>query len=139
MKTVVLIGHGTSGVAFKGAIEMIFGKAPSLIPLSFEPGEGLTDVSKKVEKATKGYNPDDILVVTDLFSGTPYNACSKLALEGKVKDVVAGMSLPLLLDVVTNINQKSIDEIEKIILKDSSKYTCILSEELKKKSMEDDF
>lgn len=136
---VVLIGHGKTGVAFKKAIEMIFGKADDLIPLTFNPGEGLKDVNQKIQNAVKGIDPKDVLVITDLFSGTPYNSAAGLALKGEVKDVVAGMSLPLLLEVVTKMNNTSIEDLVKVILKDAPMYTHVLSDEMKKQNGEDDF
>ena len=134
---VVLIGHGETGVAFKKAIEMIFGKADDLIPLTFNPGEGLKDVNQKIENATKDFDAKDVLVITDLFSGTPYNSAAALALKGKVKDVVAGMSL--LLEVVTKMNSTSIEDLVKVIMKDAPMYTHALSDEMKKQDEEDDF
>ncbi|MDF7638092.1 PTS sugar transporter subunit IIA [Lactobacillus sp. ESL0791] len=136
---IVLIGHGKTGIAFKEAIEMIFGKADDVLPLTFLPGEGLKDVNKKIQNAIVGVDPQEILVVTDLFSGTPYNAAAELALKGEVKDVIAGMSLPILLDIVTNMTTKSVEEIAATILQDSSSYTKVLSDELNKAEKEDDF
>lgn len=136
---VVLIGHGETGVAFKKAVEMIFGKADDFIPLAFNPGEGLKDVNQKIEKAIKGTNAKDVLVITDLFSGTPYNSAAGLALKGKVKDVVAGMSLPMLLEVVTKMDNTSIEDLVKTILNDAPMYTHALSNEMKKQDEEDDF
>lgn len=136
---IVLIGHGRTGVAFKEAIEMIFGKAEDFIPLTFEPGEGLKDVSEKVEKSINGINPQKVLVVTDLFSGTPYNATAKLALEGKVKDVVAGMCLPMLLEIATKMSSMSVSELVKDVLKAAPQFTHALSAEMRKQEQEDDF
>lgn len=135
---IVLIGHGKTGVAFKDAVQMIFGKADNFIPLTFEPGEGLKDVSAKVEKAISGFDPKNVLVITDLFSGTPYNATAALALKGKVKDVIAGMSLPILLEVATKMDNTSIDELVKDVLKNAPEYTHALSAEMEKQDKEDD-
>lgn len=138
MKKIILVGHGKTGVAFKEAIEMIFGKAPDFIPLTFEPGEGLKDVENKIISSISNVNADDVLVVTDLFSGTPYNAAATLALEGKVKDVIAGMCLPMLLEIATSIKNKSIKEIIEMISADSNEYVKILSQ-IQDDDGEDDF
>lgn len=138
MKKIILVGHGNTGVAFKEAIEMIFGKAPDFIPLTFEPGEGLKDVKDKIVSSVSGVNAEDILVVTDLFSGTPYNAAAILALEGKVKDVVAGMCLPMLLEIATSIKNKDIKDIVAMISTDSSEYVKVLSR-VQDDDGEDDF
>ncbi len=136
---VILIGHGKTGVAFKEAIQMIFGKAEDFIALTFEPGEGIEDVKNKILQASSKFSTDQILIVTDLFSGTPYNAAADLALNGKAKDVIAGMSLPILLEIATKMTSVSITELVQEILADSANYTTALSWEMKKIEKEDDF
>ncbi|AWN32943.1 MULTISPECIES: PTS sugar transporter subunit IIA [Lactobacillus] len=136
---VILIGHGKTGVAFKEAVEMIFGKAENLIALTFAPGEGLKDVCNKIITASSGIPSEQILIVTDLYSGTPYNAAASLVLKGKAKDVIAGMSLPILLEIVTKMNSTSITDIVKGILQDSGTFTTALSAEMQKQEEEDDF
>ena len=136
---VILIGHGKTGIAFKEAVEMIFGKAENLIALTFAPGEGLEDVCDKIITASSGITSDQILIVTDLYSGTPYNAAASLVLKGKAKDVIAGMSLPILLEIVTKMNSTSITDIVKGILQDSGTFTTALSAEMQKQEEEDDF
>lgn len=136
---VILIGHGKTGVAFKEAVEMIFGKAEDLIALTFAPGEGLADVCNKIITASSGIPSEQILIVTDLYSGTPYNAAASLVLKGKAKDVIAGMSLPILLEIVTKMNSTSITDIVKGILQDSGTFTTALSAEMQKQEEEDDF
>lgn len=136
---VILIGHGETGVAFKQAIQMIFGKAENFIALTFEPGEGIKNVKNKILQASSKFSTDQILIVTDLFSGTPYNAAADLALNGKAKDVIAGMSLPILLEIATKMTSVSITDLVQQILTDSANYTTALSCEMKKIEKEDDF
>lgn len=135
---IILIGHGKTGIAFKEAVEMIFGKAEDFIALTFEPGEGIEDVKRKILQAGSKFPSDQILIVTDLYSGTPYNAAAGLTLEGKAKDVIAGMSLPILLEIATKMTSASIGDLVEEILKDSASYTRALSNEMKKLEKEDD-
>lgn len=136
---IILIGHGKTSVAFKEAIQMIFGKADNFIALTFEPGEGIEDVKNKILQVSSKFSNNQILIVTDLFSGTPYNVAADLALKGKAKDVIAGMSLPILLEIATKMTSMSIAELVQEILTDSASYTKALSCEMKKVEKEDDF
>ncbi|MBP2058198.1 PTS system sorbose-specific IIA component [Lactobacillus colini] len=138
MKKIILVGHAKTAVAFKEAVQMIFGKVPDFIPLTFESGEGLKDVEDKITSEINGDTAENVLVVTDLFSGTPYNAASILALKGKVNDVVAGMCLPMLLEIATNLETKTIDEIVEMISSNSKQYISILSQ-IQDKDEGDDF
>lgn len=138
MEKVILIGHGRTGVAFKEAVEMIFGQAPAFYPLEFLPGEGIKDVTRKITDVVGDTAPEDVLVVADLFSGTPYNSAAQLALEGKIADVVSGMSLPMLLEVACNI-QEDVTTIKNLIMSHSDQYVKLLSQEMQNQEEEDDF
>ncbi|GFZ27420.1 PTS sugar transporter subunit IIA [Lactobacillus corticis] len=135
---VILIGHGKTGVAFKGAVEMIYGKVDDFLPLTFMPGEGIKDVETKIQNVINDSN-EETLVITDLFSGTPYNAASTLALQQKVTDVVAGMSLPMLLEVALNKDKMKVADLVKMLAQDSNSYVRVLSSEVEKEEKEDDF
>ncbi|MDI9206154.1 PTS sugar transporter subunit IIA [Ligilactobacillus saerimneri] len=138
MEKVILIGHGRTGVAFKEAVEMIFGQAPAFYPLEFLPGEGIKDVTRKITDVVGDTAPEDVLVVADLFSGTPYNSAAQLALEGKIADVVSGMSLPMLLEVACNI-QEDVTTVKDLIMSHSDQYVKLLSQEMQNQEEEDDF
>lgn len=141
MMDFILVGHGTTGIAMKNAVEMIFGESPSFYPLSFKPGEGLTDLSKKIEKTIDDHSlsSDRTLVVTDLFCGTPYNVSAALAMKGKVKDVIAGMSLPICLELAQAADKGTVSETVEHIIQASPAYTRALSKELQKQPDEGDF
>lgn len=138
MEKVILIGHGRTGVAFKEAVEMIFGQAPAFYPLEFLPGEGIKDVTRKITDVVGDTAPEDVLVVADLFSGTPYNSAAQLALEGKIADVISGMSLPMLLEVACNI-QEDVTTVKDLIMSHSDQYVKLLSQEMQNQEEEDDF
>ena len=138
MDIVILIGHGRTGVALKEAVEMIFGQAPAFYPLEFLPGEGIKDVTRKITDVVGDTAPEDVLVVADLFSGTPYNSAAQLALEGKIADVVSGMSLPMLLEVACNI-QEDVTTVKDLIMSHSDQYVKLLSQEMQNQEEEDDF
>lgn len=136
---VILVGHAHTAKAMKEAVEMIFGEVPDFYPVEFLPEEGLEDLILKMKAATKSFLPDDTLVIADLFSGTPYNAAATLALKGHVKDVIAGMSLPICLEVASQMNMLSIDELTKYIENNSQSYTKVLSVVSKEQASKEDF
>ena len=135
---IVLIGHGHTAEAMKGAVEMIFGKVPDFYPVAFLPKEGLQDLTQKLEGVIKGFDTKDTLVIADLFSGTPYNAAATLALEGKVTDVVAGMSLPICLEAAAQMNTMSVEKLVKYLDDNSASYTKVLSVVNKEQAEEED-
>jgi len=136
---VVLIGHDHTAEAMKSAVEMIFGEVADFYPIAFLPKEGLKELTSKMKAITNSFEANETLVIADLFSGTPYNAAATLALEGNVKDVIAGMSLPICLEVASQMNSMSVEELVQYILKNCGTYTKALSVVNKEQAEEDDF
>ncbi|KRL40129.1 MAG: PTS sugar transporter subunit IIA [Liquorilactobacillus nagelii] len=135
---VILVGHANTAVSMKQAIEMIYGEAPDIYTLTFSPKEGLADLKVKLEKQIAGFEDDQVLVVTDLFSGTPYNAAATLAISGKVTDVIAGMSLPICLEIVPLIQSATVEQVVTTVMQNYQNYTKAFSVISKKDLEEDD-
>ncbi|MFT8820942.1 MAG: PTS sugar transporter subunit IIA [Liquorilactobacillus nagelii] len=135
---VILVGHANTAVSMKQAIEMIYGEAPDIYTLTFSPKEGLADLKVKLEKQIAGFEDEQVLVVTDLFSGTPYNAAATLAISGKVTDVIAGMSLPICLEIVPLIQSATVEQVVTTVMQNYQNYTKAFSVISKKDLEEDD-
>ncbi|VDG32009.1 PTS system, mannose-specific IIB component [Lactobacillus sp. wkB8] [Lactiplantibacillus mudanjiangensis] len=136
---VVLIGHGHTAEAMKGAVEMIFGEVADFYPVAFLPKEGLQELITKMKTVTDDFEAKDTLVIADLFAGTPYNAAATLALQHEVQDVIAGMSLPICLEIASQMNQLSVTELVTYIMKNSRDYTKALSIINQEQAAEEDF
>ncbi|VDG22592.1 PTS sugar transporter subunit IIA [Lactiplantibacillus mudanjiangensis] len=136
---VVLIGHGHTAEAMKGAVEMIFGEVADFYPVAFLPKEGLQELIAKMKTVTDNFEAKDTLVIADLFAGTPYNAAATLALQHEVQDVIAGMSLPICLEIASQMNQLSVTELVTYIMKNSRDYTKALSIINQEQAAEEDF
>ncbi|MFT9452619.1 PTS sugar transporter subunit IIA [Liquorilactobacillus ghanensis] len=135
---VILIGHANTAIAMKKAVEMIYGEAPDFYPLTFSPKEGLADLKAKLEAVVAKFSTDQILVVTDLFSGTPYNAAAALAINNQVTDVIAGMSLPICLEIVSLIRSATVAQVVDTVMKNYQSYTKAFSIVSKNDIEEDD-
>ncbi|MCI1985049.1 MAG: PTS sugar transporter subunit IIA [Lactobacillus sp.] len=136
---VIMVGHANTAIAFKEAVEMIFGKVPNFHPLSFQPGEGLASLTAKIEAKIDPQKREETLIVVDLFSGTPYNAAAGLVLHHKAEDVIAGMCLPMLLELATSADNESIPQVVMKIEQEKPEFTKVLSSVLKENEEEDDF
>ena len=120
---IILVGHAHTAKAFKEAVEMIY-------------GEVLTD---KIVSAIEPGKTASTLIITDLFSGTPYNASAELVLKKKAADVVAGMCLPMLLEVAVNANNMSVSQLVSHLMKIKEEFSTSLSEKMTTNAKEDDF
>lgn len=79
------------------------------------------------------------MILTDLFSGTPYNASASLVIKHKAQDVIAGMSLPICLEIATQMDNKSSSEIVEYIMGNCQDYTKAFSIVNQSIEEEDDF
>ena len=80
---IILVGHAHTAKAFKEAVEMIYGEVPNFHPIDFTPKEGLQSLTNKIISAIDPKKASSTLIITDLFSGTPYNAAAELVLKKK--------------------------------------------------------
>jgi mannose PTS system EIIA component len=106
MVPVVLVGHGELPAGLRHAVEMILGAQDRLGVVSLPP-DGDPDAvhAELVAVLDQLGGADGALVVADLFGGSPANAAGRLALADPKVAVVAGASLPMLLEVLTSTEE----------------------------------
>ncbi len=99
---IVICCHGKMGEGMRDAAEMIIGPQEQLRVISVQPGDGGNDVLEGLTKAIKEVDSGDgVLMVTDLFGGTPTNIGCALLGEASI-EVVTGFNLPLLIKALTS-------------------------------------
>ncbi|RDJ93950.1 PTS sorbose transporter subunit IIC, partial [Lacticaseibacillus rhamnosus] len=69
-------------------------------------------LTNKIISAIDPKKESSTLIITDLFSGTPYNAAAALVLKKKAAVVVAGMGLPMLLEVSVKANSIDVGQLD---------------------------
>ncbi|OCG03933.1 PTS sugar transporter subunit IIA [Gilliamella sp. wkB112] len=97
---IILSGHGKIGCEMKKSIEMIAGNYPNLYAITFEQGEGVEDLKEKYLNIINQSKDEQFIVITDIFSGSPYNAATILAMQLGNIEVISGLSLPLCLELL---------------------------------------
>lgn len=100
MTSILICAHGELAKEFKNSTEMIFGTVQDVHPISFHPGENTVDLKNKIEDVIQDNGLDEVLIFTDIFGGSPYNASSMIAMENEKVDVVAGVNLAIILETV---------------------------------------
>ena len=94
----IVSAHGMLAKEVVNSAGMVFGAIDDLDIVTFVPGENAETLKARYKELIDGYKEDEeILFLVDLFGGSPYNA----ALIGQDRmDVITGLSLPMLIDVV---------------------------------------
>lgn len=92
----VLVTHGRLAREFIHALEHVVGKQERLEAVCIGPEDRMeirrNDIADAIARVEAGMG---VIVLTDMFGGTPSNLAISLLEEGKV-EVVAGLNLPML-------------------------------------------
>ena len=92
----VLVTHGRLAKEFIHALEHVVGKQERLEAVCIGPDDRMdvrrNDIADAIGRVEAGMG---VIVLTDMFGGTPSNLAISLLEEGKV-EVVAGLNLPML-------------------------------------------
>ena len=100
MVGIILASHGGFAEGIYQSGEMIFGKQENVKACILKPSEGPDDIRKKMEDAIASFDdPEQVLFLIDLWSGTPFNQASNLFDEHKdTWAIVTGLNLPMLIE-----------------------------------------
>jgi PTS system ascorbate-specific IIA component len=102
MVGILLLTHAPLGQAFIAAVAHVFrGPTERFEAIDVAADEDTQAVHERAREAIERLDDGDgVLVITDIKGGTPANCCNSLAIAGHV-EVIAGISLPMLLRAIT--------------------------------------
>lgn len=102
MVGILLMTHAPLGQAFIAAVAHVFrGPTEHFEAIDVTADQDTNEINELAKDAIKRLDDGDgVLVITDIKGGTPSNCCNCLALPGHV-EVIAGISLPMLLRAIT--------------------------------------
>jgi PTS system mannose-specific IIA component len=99
---VVLVGHGGYPAGVRDAVEMILGEQDNVATVALPPDGSTEAVADEVTAAVRRLGGTGALVLADLNGGSPANAVGLLALRDPELHLVAGLNLPMALEVLTS-------------------------------------
>ena len=93
----VLVTHGRLAVEFVTAMEHVVGPQAAIESICIGPDDDMevrrADIAEAVAKVDSGRG---VIILTDLFGGTPSNLAISLMETGRI-EVIAGINLPMLI------------------------------------------
>ena len=93
----VFVTHGALATEFQLALEHVVGPQDALETISIGPDDDMeqrrVDILEAVARVNSG---DGVVIVTDMFGGTPSNLAISVMEPGAI-EVMAGMNLPMLI------------------------------------------
>ena len=133
---VLITTHGNLGSEFLKVAEMIRGPLKYVMHISVDQTKGVEDLKKDINAAIKKLDQGQgVLILTDLFGGTPSNLSLSLLKEGKV-EVVTGVNLPMLLKLSDTREKMNLQDFANYIKEYGRKNIYLASEILNKKVAE---
>ena len=102
---VLIVTHGNIGESLLSSAAQILGGMPPMVAtLGVSRNEDPEDLTLKAQELLEALDQGEgVLVLTDIFGATPGNVISRLLEDGHVEGV-SGLSLPMLLRVLTSRN-----------------------------------
>ena len=107
----LIISHCDLGKEFLNAAELILGRLEASdyvsITQTTESSEMLKEISRKITSLNSGQG---VLVLTDMFGGTPSNLSLSFLKEEKV-EVLTGVNLPMVIAVARDRDTLTLSEL----------------------------
>ena len=108
----VIVTHSRLGDALIEAAEFILGGKPdATVAVSVDLKENAEKLRDKIETAIKKVRQSEgVLILTDMFGGTPSNLSYSFLEEGKI-EVISGVNLPILIKATSARQEKELSEL----------------------------
>ncbi|HTG37704.1 PTS sugar transporter subunit IIA [Sphingomonas sp.] len=126
----VLVTHGRLAKEFVVAMEHVVGKQDAIATICIGPEDDMeerrADIARAIGEVDGGRG---VIVLTDLFGGTPSNLAISLLETGRV-EVIAGINLPMLIRLGGARKTMKVTEAVAAAREAGRKYISVASEVL---------
>lgn len=107
----VIITHARLGRELVNAAEFILGKVEQVATVSVDSDTAAESLHSRLEAAlAKVDSGKGVLILTDMFGGSPNNISLAFLDEGR-REVVTGVNLPMLIKAATSREDTSLDQL----------------------------
>lgn len=97
----VLVTHGQLAREFVSALEHIVGPQENVAEVCIGPEDDMEQRRQEIiDSVAKVDDGDGVVLLTDMFGGTPSNLAISVLADGKV-EVIAGINLPMLIKLAS--------------------------------------
>ena len=109
---IVIVTHCQLGEALIEAAEFIIGERPgSLESISIDLSENAEKLRNKISRGIKKVEGQEgVLILTDMFGGTPSNLSYSFLEEGRI-EVLSGVNLPVLIQAANLREKMKLDQL----------------------------
>ena len=128
MICLVLVTHGKLAIEFLVAMEHVVGPQQAIETICIGPDDDMEtrrgDIARAVDKVNDG---SGVILLTDLFGGTPSNLAISLLKAGEI-EVIAGVNLPMLIRLESARKSMKVSAAVAAAREAGQKYISVASE-----------
>lgn|SRR3972149_1376988 len=130
---VIVVSHCRLAQEFVEVAKLIVGELPQVEAVCLDPALPSEAARAEIEKAIQRVdNGDGVLILTDMFGGTPSNLSLSFLAEEK-REVLTGVNLPMILKLGVGREGKSLKETARFIKEYGQRNISLASEILTRK------
>jgi PTS system mannose-specific IIA component len=127
---IVVVTHGRVAEELVNAARTIVGEIPRIVAVSMGWSDDATAATSAVERGMGEVGGGDVLVLTDMFGGTPTNL--SLPFLSEHVEIVTGVNLPMLIKA-SALREGSLVEVARAVREQGKGAIYVASEILQRK------
>ncbi len=111
----VIVSHGQVATELLAAAETVVGDLGHLTAVSIGWHDDVEAAKDEIERAIKQVSEGaGVLIMTDMFGGTPTNISAMFLKEGEV-EIVTGVNLPMVIKLASYNKEGTLSDVAKIV------------------------
>ena len=124
----LVVTHGQLGQELVAVAETIVGETLSIVAVSIGWNDDVAESQRKIEVAVQKVDiGKGVIILTDMFGGTPSNLALPLLKKGEL-EIVTGVNLPMIIKVANQAPNDSLSELVTRVKQQGQKHISIASE-----------
>jgi len=130
MVGLVVIAHAGLARELLNAAEMIVGTIDKSEAIGIGSGDSVEQIMDNVEQAIRKVSQNGVIIMTDMFGGTPSNLSLSFLRENEV-EVLTGVNLPMLMKFATERDKLGVSDLASTLKKCAQESISVAGEYLK--------
>ncbi|MCC7129497.1 MAG: PTS sugar transporter subunit IIA [Anaerolineae bacterium] len=115
----VLVSHGKLAEGLIDAMQMIAGEQEAVRAVALLETEEIESLIERIQQAVNAVDSGEgVLIFVDLFGASPFNASARLVLASPERplEVITGVNLPMLVELVVQREGMSLNDAVELVL-----------------------
>jgi mannose PTS system EIIA component len=115
---VLFVGHADLPAGVRSAAEMILGPQERLATVQVGAGADLSEKAAEIESTLDQMQVDErgALILADVLGGSPANSAAAVYMRRPTLRIVAGLSLPMAIEVLSRRSGRTAEELASLAL-----------------------